>query len=99
MPTTAWFRFEPENTLMRHPLSLEAFASWCEKQPADKAYEWEDPFRCACSQYASSLGFLDRWIGSGKEGFWYKADRIAGNHGLGRTFGALASRLRAASQP
>jgi hypothetical protein len=80
---------------MRHPLSLEAFADWCEKQPADKGYDWDDPYYCACAQYAKFLGHPDWWLTSGKNGFWYKADRIAQNSGAGRTYGALASRLRA----
>lgn len=88
---------------MRNPLSIEAFADWCEKQPADKEYVYEDSWHCACAQYADSLGIansedsLPAWrlacrrLGS----FWWRADDIASKDG--HTFGELAKRLREAA--
>lgn len=92
---------------MRHPLSLEAFADWCEKQPADKEYNFNNCRTCAVAQYANSLGLPNPYDfpKSGRVSeipviaskFWSRANQAAFEEN--RTFSALASRLRAASQP
>lgn len=81
---------------MKNPLSLEAFADWCEKQPKDKTYRYVEPTECACAQYAKFLG-IQNWIGAAGAGsFWGRADYEA-FYGH-RNFGALAARLREASK-
>ena len=80
---------------MKPQLSLEAFADWCEKQPADRTYTYANKENCACGQYADSLGLSDWSIWNSK--FWYEADSVALLTGE-RTFGALASRLRSADR-
>jgi hypothetical protein len=80
---------------MKPQLTLEAFADWCEKQPAEKTYNYADCNRCACGQYAATLG-LQGWAGvkvyqPGE--FWYEANCAAAWED---TFGALAKRLRSA---
>jgi hypothetical protein len=81
---------------MKPQLTIEAFADWCEKQPAEKTYDWIDGDACAACQYARSLGLYDAWASrhlapSAVGNFLIQASRAA--HGS-RTFGALASRLR-----
>lgn len=80
-------------------LTLEAFADWAEKQPADKAYQFTSLANCACAQYARSLG-ID-WLSTPVADFWVHANHIAADWGgdRGYTFGALASRLRAIPSP
>ena len=83
---------------MRNPLTLEAFAEWCEKQPAEKEFDYIDPQRCACAQYADHIKFEGDWLLSmaDKPGdFWGVMDTHALHLFKPRTFGALASRLRA----
>lgn len=82
---------------MQTPLSLRAFLSWVEKQPADKEYQWSSFCGCAVDQYAATLGisFGDIYVDEvckTETGFWRVADDIACE--MPRTFGALASRLR-----
>jgi hypothetical protein len=87
---------------MRNPLSLEAFADWCEKQPADEEYDVWQPSSCAVALYAQSLGFK-RATDNGRiethdgrvlpiDGFKF---RMIARHPY--TFGALAKRLRGVS--
>jgi len=84
-----------------NPLTLEAFAGWCESKPADEEYDYESNENCAIAQYFRHVGMPATSIG----GFtWCDVD---GNyHELPRgfddpagaapyTFGALASGLRA----
>jgi len=89
--------------MSKNLLTIEAFAEWAEKQPADEAYVFCDWRECACGQYAASLGIdsiawsvamLDDAILGGR-GFWVTANSTA--YGKPRTFGALAARLRALS--
>ncbi len=87
---------------MKPILTTEAFADWCEKQPADKHYEYVDSDVCACSQYAQFIGLLQQdgmpaWRKAFYDGspFWIEADDLAA--GLPFTFGALAARARSAS--
>ena len=82
------------NRLMNEPqLTIEAFADWCEKQPAEKEYKYTAPRVCACGQYASWLGWKGSWLTSETQ-FWAAADDFAIEPP--HTFGALAARLRAA---
>jgi hypothetical protein len=80
---------------MRNPLTLEAFAEWCEKQPADKEYNFFDNHGCAFGQYLKALGIEHRSVGGT---YWRTAageERIRKALQSGDwTFGALASRLR-----
>jgi hypothetical protein len=83
---------------MRNVLTLEAFAEWCESKPADAEYTYWDAGRCACAQYAKTMGLdfqqlLPAAIIKGDwDAFWLKADGLAGEEPY--TFSALASRLR-----
>ena len=36
---------------------LARFAAWLEKQPADKSYDFKDPFRCAWYQFSGHVAF------------------------------------------
>jgi hypothetical protein len=78
---------------MKPQLTLEAFADWCEKQPADLAYDYMDLENCAVAQYARSLGTKSPFITHSR--FWSNSESLAALSP--RTFGALAARLRAAS--
>jgi len=93
---------------MKNLLTLEAFADWAEKKPADEVFDITSPWSCAVAQYAHSLGFTgatcefeinagdERVIAIAKltpELMWSGPEK-----GVDRTFGALASRLRTASQ-
>ena len=42
---------------MRPQLTIEAFADWCDKQPAEKEYNYGSITDCAFCQYLQSLGF------------------------------------------
>lgn len=79
---------------MRSPLSLEAFADWCEKQPANETYNFWSTYTpgCAVIQYLRTLGLgrSDYPRFSSTTG----AGEYAGNGT--QTFGALAHRLRLA---
>lgn len=92
---------------MKNPLSLEAFADWCEKQPADKEYSYIDSENCAVTQYMRACGFpcaysnRDKWYERRDNQTWYahkaperRMDILACE--LPHTFGALAKRLREA---
>jgi hypothetical protein len=91
---------------MRNPLSIEAFTDWCEKKPAGEEYEFTDCRNCAFAQYLKSLGFERPivWPDGWQRDAFDKPRRLPHpklnamlNNGLqGRTFGALAKRLRAA---
>jgi hypothetical protein len=41
--------------------SLEGFVAWLETRPADGKYNWSDPDRCACAQYAMAIGQFAGW--------------------------------------
>lgn len=81
---------------MKPQLSIEAFAAWCEKQPAERRYNYHSSEVCACGQYAAILGMKEyAWIDSywGETSFWRRANGQAQIEPY--TFGALAARLRA----
>lgn len=80
---------------MKNPLTLEAFAEWAERQPADKVYDYRDCAVCACGQYAASLGISKDWLTgelTGESEFWVEANYQAYHEP--HNFGALAKRLR-----
>lgn len=81
---------------MRNPLTLEAFAEFCESKPADEEYAFTSPSRCACGQYASSLGIGPEWIWDHVQFGRFWSDPHVEASRMPRTFGALAARLRAA---
>ena len=97
---------------MRNPLSIEAFADWCEKKPADETYDAGDTHACALAQYARSIGFphgMGNGCGTGIYmrrffGDWRQVTFLPSKNNLGtplskpHTFGALAKRLREASR-
>lgn len=76
---------------MKPQLTLEAFADWCEKQPADQRYRYLSLRNCACAQFAQHNKVGD-WMDTSE--FWMSADDYAVKEP--HTFGALALRLRAA---
>lgn len=83
---------------MKPQLTIEAFADWCSKQPADRGYNYHCAEACACGQYAASLGMKEyAWIDGywGETSFW----RSANNHARiePHTFGSLSLRLRQSS--
>jgi hypothetical protein len=41
---------------VRHPITLEAFADWLERQPAERAYNYTDPYACPIAQYLQAQG-------------------------------------------
>lgn len=41
---------------MKNPLSLEAFADWCEAKEPTETYYYMDGSSCACAQYCRHLG-------------------------------------------
>jgi hypothetical protein len=84
---------------MKNLLTREAFAEFCDKQPADEKYNWYDEAKCAAAQYAESLGMWeDVWLKrhahpSGRRQFWRDMSRVAlqcPEH----TFGRLARYIR-----
>ena len=88
---------------MKNMLTIEAFAEWAEKQPADGTYDYMNSCGCAFQQYALVVGLENPMVGST---FWYVGGvkrplpewiDIAVS-GQPHTFGALASRLRASLQ-
>lgn len=44
--------------------SLKGFIGWLERQPAERRYNWRDPRKCACGQYAAALGIRGDWLTS-----------------------------------
>lgn len=83
---------------MKNLLTLESFADWAEKQPAEKEYDYSRSQYCAAAQYLQSIGVVDyarpSWdLPAG----WAKA--LNPFNDLDCTFGALATRLRKASAP
>lgn len=41
---------------MRNPLTIESFADWLGKQPAEKWYDWSVTHKCALGQYVETFG-------------------------------------------
>lgn len=86
---------------MKNMLTKEAFAEWCEKQPANKEYDYANPRDCAFCQYLKGVGFeypgvnSTHWrpdaLGDDNRPLGVIADALAR---LPYTFGALAARLR-----
>ena len=88
---------------MRNPLTLEAFAAWCETKPADEVYCYTDSGHCAFAQYLSWLGFVEPSVGSRTysdgdgPAHALPAGLDSAVRGEPRTYGALAARLRASA--
>ncbi len=86
---------------MTNPLTREAFAEWCEKQPADKEYDYWCR-NCAIGQFMTASGFEVEAVGLGRvitsDGEEFRIPRLLDRASFEepRSFGALASRLRAA---
>lgn len=93
---------------MKPQLSIEAFADWCEKQPADKAYSYSNcGGHCAFGQYLEWLGLpvdfvaMDVWLDTRGERrplpVWVDEMVIGAGYSdrASHTFGSLAARLRA----
>jgi hypothetical protein len=89
---------------MRNPISIEAFAEFCERKPAGEVYDFFDNCNCAFGQYLQSLGF-EKPVVSGFDWSFDKDDKAREfpHSGMGRalsthprTFSDLAQRLRAA---
>lgn len=76
---------------MKPQLSIEAFADWCERKPADEAYDYDDCENCACGQFSHFLGVERDYELPG--GFWITA-QVHAARAEPNTFGALAKRLR-----
>jgi hypothetical protein len=90
--------------MMRNPLSIEAFAEFCEKKPADERYNLYRRMDCALGQFAQSLGFIGSTgnfeieIGPHKSRPLVGLDSWCAHGVLAKTpwtFGALAERLKA----
>jgi hypothetical protein len=65
---------------MRNPISIEAFAEFCESKPVGEEYEYGNFANCAVAQYCRTLGIeysvaaLPRVVNNGFEkpvGFWH----------------------------
>ena len=82
---------------MKHPLSLEAFADFCDKQ-GDREYNWYDGQACTCAQYAEFLGMTQPWLYREPGSRWSQLSLIASpkyHETDDRVpFSALAARLR-----
>lgn len=87
---------------MKNMLTVEAFAEWCEKQPADGEYDYAEPQDCPIAQFLRANGFPEARVNSVD---WRESDRTYDYHNLPRgfddaviesprTFGSLAQRLR-----
>lgn len=85
---------------MKNMLSLEAFADWAGKQPAEKKYDYSRSQYCAAAQYLQSIG-VQRYVLSSSElpvGWDDALNPFPWQPGQ-YTFGNLAARLRKASAP
>lgn len=87
---------------MKNPLSLEAFADWCAKQPTDAEYRYDNIVDCACGRYFRSLG-IDAHYSGYHEWLGFYRRRIPHSDEMDRlasvrphTFGALTERVRGA---
>lgn len=84
---------------MKPQLTIEAFADWCEKQPADEAYDFYAK-DCAWGQFLTSLGVeyacvgFNTWTGSDGQRRCFPSGIAFPVEEEPHTFGALASRLR-----
>lgn len=76
---------------MRNPLTIEAFAEWAEKKPANETYDYCSSEACAAAQYLQSLGVQKYNLPSYKLPKGWLGPLQTGPD----TFGALAQRLRA----
>ena len=85
---------------MKPQLTLEAFADWCEKQPANESYEYFDVCNCAVAQYARHLGINYKPVCASdapEATFWQRAEwEACPTFDDDPRWGALAARLRAA---
>jgi len=90
---------------MKNPLSPEAFADWCDKQPPYKVYVYRGQCICAFAQYLTAIGIVEAHVGPDNWcGIDWSGLPVAQVLPLGvqnavvakpHTFGALAKRLRA----
>ena len=87
---------------MRNPLTLEAFAAWCETRPANEVYFYSDCEECAFAEYLSWVGLARPIVGTrdycdGPRGTYHPLpDGIdAAVRAEPWTYGDLSARLRA----
>jgi hypothetical protein len=89
--------------MSKNLLTIEAFAEWCEKQPARKGFNINSVANCALGQYAKSIGFpcgsnpdftIDAGGGRSLDIDGLTIDAMTEGK---RTFGELAKRLRSLS--
>lgn len=85
------------------PFSLESLIAWLEKQPAEKAYDYCDPWNCLLCQYFAAMGFEDVRVSenhlsasSGEYEFSrvFNWDIANCNHTADETFGRALMRAR-----
>lgn len=87
--------------MSENKLTAGAFLGWVETQPPERSYPYLSSTRCACAQYARTIGvdFPTAFLTSQLTGFWRRMNDVAsqsgGNPRQEWTFGALAERLRA----
>lgn len=79
---------------MRNPLTVEAFAAFCEGKPADEAYDYCMASSCAVAQFLQAVGVQNFTLMSNEIPGAFQGPVTAEPW----TFGALAERLRAASE-
>jgi hypothetical protein len=77
------------------------FIRWLEKQPADKKYDYSNPFNCAYARYLRSYGVIGMVVPYAWVGLWLGIIPIAGrikpwieNSLHERNFGASLNRAR-----
>jgi hypothetical protein len=47
--------------MSENPLTLKAFLRFAKKQNSRKKFDYADASKCACAQYAKSLGLYEMW--------------------------------------
>lgn len=85
---------------MKPQFTIEAFADFCAKKPANEKYDYGWPRACACGQFFASLGIEAGYAGLGQWASYgnpISASLAFDNAAKTKphTFGALATRLRA----
>lgn len=77
---------------MRNPLTIEAFAEWAEKKPANEDYDFTLAWNCAVAQFLKANAVVNYELLSTEiPKAWLEPVKASP-----QTFGALAKRLRAA---
>jgi hypothetical protein len=74
--------------------SLEDFIAWLEMKPRAEKYDWGASSRCACGQYAESIGQVWWGMRGGDMPLWAHLNSLA--YTKPNTFGALLGRALAA---